>query len=866
MAQQKRRTIKKKEEPKVSYEKDLRKKKEASLSSSSQKEISFIVLIASALLLILGIYTDWIGSLGSGIAWLFKGLFGVIAYIIPFALIAAGLHIIRTLKKDETYAHVYIGGLAFLWSLSGIWHLFSYSSSPETYSTISDIWNGGIIDMGGGALGAVASVPLYKTANVTGACLILITVLLVSFIIMTDFAITRFFAGLIRKDRSSDIRESEDFEEIRHPVVSDISNGEKVLKEKPRKKRSHFLEAALDIVPKDVDKPKTDYIPLPHAIDKMGESGEPSIKIYNDDLKQKKPLDKNEAAIDPSKAPLKGEPADIKAEGSEEAIVKPKRLTGEIPVEVKKENVQIPYKYPKTDLLIKLAPEDNTTNPATLRDQAAKLVETLKSFNIEVKVLEISKGPSVTRFELQPTAGIRVSRITSLSDDIALSLAATAVRIEAPIPGKAAIGIEIPNSSIATVSIRDVLEAKEFKESASKLSCALGRDIAGKCIVGDISKMPHLLIAGATGSGKSVCINALIASILFKADPNEVKLIMIDPKVVELSEYNGIPHLLIPVVTDPRKAAGALNWAVQEMTSRYKFFADNTVRDIKGYNALMKEQGNPLLPQIVIIIDELADLMMVAPKDVESYVCRLAQLARAAGMHLVIATQRPSVDVITGVIKANIPSRIAFAVSSYVDSRTILDAGGAEKLLGRGDMLFYPMGASKPVRIQGAYISDDEVERLVKFVKKDSQAVYDEDILEKLENQGDSPQEEDDPTDADTLLPKAIEIVIDAGQASVSLVQRRLSVGYSRAGRLVDQMEERGIIGPHEGSKPRSVLVTRAEYLSMLQNAASQPQKNDSEQIKMDISEDEPTEDLYIPGEKEEEEEDDIIIMPPEGK
>ena len=444
-------------------------------------------------------------------------------------------------------------------------------------------------------------------------------------------------------------------------------------------------------------------------------------------------------------------------------------------------------------------------------DTAAKLQRTLYTFGVSAKVENVSVGPAITRYELKPAEGVRVSKIAKLSDDIALNLAAESIRIEAPIPGKQAVGIEIPNKENEVVHFRDIIETEEFVDHKSKLAFAVGKDVAGNALVTDIAKMPHVLIAGATGSGKSVCINTLIASIIYKAKPSEVKLVMVDPKVVELSVYNGIPHLLIPVVTDPKKAAGALAWAVQEMVNRYSLFASKNVRDIKGYNeALEKDGGAEKLPHIVIIIDELSDLMMVSPKDVEDAICRLAQMARAAGMHLVIATQRPSVDVITGIIKANIPSRIAFAVSSQIDSRTILDMAGAEKLLGKGDMLFYPAGAPKPVRVQGAFINDKEVEKIVDFLKANGDVTYDEDILEKIEknNAQDNDTngaESDEDDDTDEFLMDAIDVVVSTGQASTSFIQRRFKVGYARAGRIIDQMEERGIISGYQGSKPREV-------------------------------------------------------------
>jgi S-DNA-T family DNA segregation ATPase FtsK/SpoIIIE len=443
-------------------------------------------------------------------------------------------------------------------------------------------------------------------------------------------------------------------------------------------------------------------------------------------------------------------------------------------------------------------------------ENAKKLEETLDSFGVQVKVTEVHRGPTVTRYEVTPAVGVKVSRIVSLTDDLALALAARDIRIEAPIPGKSAVGIEVPNKEVAIVSLREVLESDEFQKSDSRLTIAFGRDISGAPIVGNLAKMPHVLVAGATGSGKSVCINGMITSILYKAKPHEVKFIMVDPKMVELNVYNGIPHLMAPVVTDPRRAAFALKKVVAEMEHRYELFAKEGARNMEGYNALMAERGQPQLPYIVVIVDELADLMMVAPGDVEDAICRLAQMARAAGIHLIIATQRPSVDVITGVIKANIPSRIAFAVSSQVDSRTILDTGGAEKLLGRGDMLYLPIGESKPIRVQGAFLSDAEVERVVSFVKNQQhEPSYSLDL--------NVPPEENTTRDEDMdpLFYEALKLVVESEQASVSMIQRRLKVGYARAARLIDQMEERGYVGPFEGSRPREVLLTKDQWHAM---------------------------------------------------
>ena len=472
------------------------------------------------------------------------------------------------------------------------------------------------------------------------------------------------------------------------------------------------------------------------------------------------------------------------------------------------------YMYPPIDLLEATKPSKARNQGERDIEKGKKLIETLASFGITARMIGIAHGPTVTRFELSPAAGVKVSRITALSDDIALNLAAVSVRIEAPIPGKAAVGVEVPNEHIETVPLRDVLESAECRRHPSRLAVALGRDNAGRYIIADLAKMPHVLIAGQTGSGKSVCINCIICSIVYRATPEEVRLIMIDPKVVELSCYNGIPHLLVPVVTDPKKAASALEWAVNEMTQRYKKFAQLGVRDMKGYNQHRPDE-EPAMPQIVIIIDELADLMMVTPGEVEDAICRLAQLARAAGIHLVIATQRPSVNVITGVIKANIPSRIAFTVASQVDSRTILDVSGAEKLLGRGDMLYAPSGMGK-TRVQGAWVSDDEVHEVVEYLKVRHDTSYDEDAQEHIESaQMSDGDKENALGEFDELLPDAVELVVDAGNASVSMLQRRLRVGHSRAGRLIDEMEVRGIVGPDEGSKSRKVLITREQYRNM---------------------------------------------------
>ena len=489
------------------------------------------------------------------------------------------------------------------------------------------------------------------------------------------------------------------------------------------------------------------------------------------------------------------------------------------------------YHYPPITLL-----EENRTNNYTevgaeLRNNSRRLAETLHSFGVDARAGEVVHGPSVTRYEFTLDQGVKLSKVTNLADDIALALGASGVRI-APVPDKiAVVGIEVPNRAVTTVRIRDVVESRTFAEHRSHVAFAVGKDIGGSCIVGDIAKLPHVLIAGTTGSGKSVCTNSLIVSMLYKSTPDEVRFIMVDPKMVELAPYNGIPHLLIPVVTDPKKAAGALQWAVFEMMKRYKAFSEKGVKDLAGYNALSEtDEEVKKLPTVVVVIDELADLMLVAAKEVEDSICRVAQMGRAAGMHLVIATQRPSADVITGLMKANIPSRIAFAVASSLESRIILDTPGAEKLVGKGDMLYFPLGSGKPTRVQGCFITPEEIERVVKFVKETGEADYSDDVMQKIEevmrkdDKGSSKQAAasgEAKDDGDELLPAAVEVILETGQASVSMLQRRLKLGYSRAARLVDQMEERGIVGPFEGSKPRQVLIDRAKWQELqMANAA----------------------------------------------
>ena len=530
--------------------------------------------------------------------------------------------------------------------------------------------------------------------------------------------------------------------------------------------------------------------------------------------------DRQTAVHEQKKAAVEKKP-EKKAEKAAESL--PDDKTG---ITVETESAK-EYRYPPLSLLEEGTSGDGADIGDELKQNAELLVDTLKSFGVETRIINISRGPSVTRYELQPAAGVKISKITNLSDDIALNLATVGVRIEAPIPGKAAVGIEVPNKTTASVRLREIIGSKKFEDAKSRLTVAVGKDIAGNVITADLAKMPHLLIAGTTGSGKSVCINSFILSILFKSSPEEVKMLMIDPKVVELEVYDGLPHLLVPVVTDPKKAAGALGWAVTEMEKRYKLFGEHKVRDIKSYNDLARI--NPkmdTMPQILIVVDELNDLMMVAPGEVEDSICRLAQKARAAGMNLVIATQRPSVDVLTGLIKANVPSRIALKVANRFDSGTIIDTVGAEKLLGKGDMLFYPVGLAKPLRVQGCWVSDKEIKDVVEYITADdNSAQYSEEISEEIERQAvesgkgkKSGGISDESDDGDEMLPAAIETVVEAGMASTSLLQRKLKLGYARAARIIDMMEEKGIVGPFEGSKPRKVLISKQRYMEMKMN------------------------------------------------
>ncbi|HEX2945751.1 MAG TPA: DNA translocase FtsK 4TM domain-containing protein [Clostridia bacterium] len=796
-------------------------------------EIQGILVMALGVLVMLSFYIKGsIGVFGTFMREVSLGLLGMPAFLIPPVIIlCAAILIFAHDKLDIKGKPIYI---IFLFLLVSAMIQTGYYK-PEDYNGLDPMralglfYNNGLALTGGGVLGGLISLPFLLTFRVLGTIIIITALSLVDVILLTNSSISQFLKNIrslfsentgkaTKKAEKTEVYDDDDTQ----PSI--VQEGDKMslrFDKKPKVIDFKIEKTVRELKEKETGNKKKQPDDMEQAGLESAAADESLSLVIGDLMKKSKPkarAEKQTPAMD-----------EYNSDENEPTVMSPaektavENTTGLTEIIIKGASPQkspmMKYVYPPYELLVEDA--DQGGNSKNYRNQvlegAKKLEETLNSFGVSAKVINVTRGPSVTRYELQPSAGVKVSRIVNLSDDIALNLAAPGIRLEAPIPGKAAIGIEVPNKEVNMVRVRDVIESQEFSQQQSKLAFAVGKDVSGEIIIIDIAKMPHLLIAGATGSGKSVCINSLIVSLLYKASPEEVKLLMIDPKVVELGVYNGIPHLLIPVVTEPKKAAGALNWAVQEMVNRYKLFADKGVRDIKGYNELMARTGeSPMMPQIVIIIDELADLMMVAPNDVEDAICRLAQMARAAGMHLVIATQRPSVDVITGVIKANIPSRISFAVSSQIDSRTILDMAGAEKLLGRGDMLLHPVGKAKPVRVQGANITDAEVEKVVEFVKSQGSAAYDEDIIEGINSEDSSVN--NDSGDNDELLPRAIDLVVEAGQASVSLIQRKFKVGYARAARIVDQMEARGIVGGFEGSKPRQILISRQQWQEMQMN------------------------------------------------
>ena len=817
-------------------------------------EVILWVIVAIALLLFVS-NLGFGGIVGQAVSGVLFGVFGLIAYVLPILILVVSFFAVS--NKGNFHASVKIAaGVVFVaffclfLSLAGSGREYYEPMKAYTYSATERA--------GGGIVGGALAYVMVKAFGVIGSYIIDFIVLIICLVLITERSALKgmqkggqkvYESAKESNERYKEYREYKNEERRKRRMdhkVSGVSIDTKISDQKESGVGTSDEIGELHANP-NVDLPdisQESKVRLSSGEDTLFEPQKASVQplisgeitasepVISGDYMHENPVAEPESA-DPKpgkqtseEVPTVAEHTKRKARPSEEEIQKE---IADVVQEMAPAAAQPEKKYvfPPVDLLKAGSGKKSANTESQLRETANKLQQTLKTFGVNVTVTNISCGPAVTRYEIQPEMGVKVSKIVGLADDIKLNLAAADIRIEAPIPGKAAVGIEVPNKENVMVAFRDLIESKEFKESKSKISFAVGKDIAGKTKVTDIAKMPHLLIAGATGSGKSVCINTIIMSILYKADPSEVKLLMIDPKVVELSVYNGIPHLMIPVVTDPKKASGALHWAVAEMTDRYEKFAQANVREINGYNAkvdsieVSEGQERPQkMPQIVIIVDELADLMMVASNDVEEAICRLAQLARAAGIHLVIATQRPSVNVITGLIKANMPSRIAFAVTSGVDSRTILDMNGAEKLLGKGDMLFNPQGAPKPIRVQGAFVSDEEVSEVVEYIKeRNGDAQYNDSVQQKMESLQSSGSNSVSISDSDVAddgrdayFVDAARIIVDKEKASIGMLQRYLKVGFNRAARIMDQLEEAGIVGPEEGTKPRTVLMNKEQF------------------------------------------------------
>lgn len=846
------------------------------------REIQALVIIAVGIFLAIAMFFSVTGVIGDALGSFFKGCFGVIAYILPFYLLLyGGLMLAGRTKILSTLSTIFFVVLFFDIAIGNSIRFVDADNPVIPVLGLGDIYSAGTDLKNGGVLGMIFAILLVKIIGVAGAYIFAGVVALISIILIAD----KPYAGMVNWQEKSEERaekrrikkeKRQNTETRQLPPVREAEHQVDITEVKPQSPAPVKAQAYQPVDYKKMNKAikkarVTDSQKkiLEYMIDDSiarGKGGEISSEGFGLDGTQQSLVQSGyglnegypEGDMGHEEAGYTGSYEDysniddtaeqqLEIQVSEEAASfvdgrgfaeeetkKPEKISNAqaaaATLDSKEFNKSKPspkYIMPPIDLLNK--PTGKGADLTDLAQKTKKLEETLNSFNVDAKVVDAIPGPTVTRYEIHPGPGVKVSSIVGLSNDIALNLEAKSIRIEAPIPGKAAVGIEVENDKINAVNIREIIDSKEFKNSKSKISFAVGKNISGKPVVGDLKGMPHLLIAGSTGSGKSVCINSIIASILYKAKPDEVKLVLVDPKVVELGNYNGIPHLLIPVVTEPTKAAAALNWAVAEMNDRYKKFAEEGERNLEGYNDKKKAEKDfdAVMPQIVIIIDELADLMMAAPSQVEESICRLAQMARAAGMHLIVATQRPSVDVITGVIKANIPSRIAFAVSSVHDSKTIIDMGGAEKLVGKGDMLYNPLGMGKPVRVQGCFISDGEVNSIIQFVKEQAQEVeYSSDVINTIEKTDLPAEMKTD--DSDELLPDCIELVVQSGQASVSMLQRRFRIGYNRAARIIDMMEERGIVGPQDGSRPRQVFMTEEELHNINENL---PEENTNEDI-----------------------------------
>ena len=806
------------------------------------------------------------GSVWGVLRNFFFGLFGFNAYIIPFFI--GFVCIVAAIGKDSRKYKIKVVEGFTLFALVVMFLHIVITNAERTYGEqIADAYNvfknysGEGPRFGYGVFGAVlGGIPLLLTGgNKLAAGIVVILIFIALFMIFSGTTLLKLIQSLKAPAEAVTDYAGEKIEDMKTTYNTVAEN----VHEK-REKRARSAEKRRQSSSKNeinLDIPLDDDIPVPdNGVDPILTNDTPVspnrdvqmadiIELFKNDGTDEPETEEEFIPIDQFEEKTIQEEhfAEVLQSVDDEGVVEIDDYTEETETDAADETVDaadendvaveteiveeaVVYELPPVELLDLPKNSGSSGSANELREKGETIVKTLKSFGVDTRIVEICQSPSVTRFELQPDPGVKISRITALADDIAMNLAASGVRIEAPIPNKNAVGIEVPNAEKAMVTLREILENNSFKNSKSKLNVALGRDIQGEATCADLAKMPHLLVAGTTGSGKSVCLNTMIMSLLYNATPDEVKLIMIDPKKVEFTVYRSIPHLLVPVVADPRKAAGALSWAVAEMDKRYALFAEKGVRNLQGYNTYAVSNGLPKMPQIVIIIDELSDLMMAASNEVEDSICRLAQKARAAGMHLIVATQRPSVDVITGLIKANIPSRIAFAVKSQIDSRTIIDTQGAEKLLGNGDMLYCPVGLSKPVRVQGCYVSDDEIERVIEFVTSQGDVKYDDAVMQEIElkaaQDGKKKSSASVETESasgdfgDEMIPKAIEVVVEAGMASTTLLQRKLKLGYARAARIVDELSEKGIIGPFEGSKPRKVLITKEQWYEMQANSS----------------------------------------------
>ncbi len=816
MAQQKRKT----------NNKNIKKRKSSKKELVVNKQLYAIILFAVSILWFCLAIIDAGGAWGALRTFMF-GIFGFCSFILPLILLVVAV-LLTFEKTDKKIISKIVLAVISITIICSIVHVAQCNNESTYFEAIKDAYNVYYIDgsmLGGGVWGAMFGglVLLITGGSKLAAIIIQIVLLFVFIMVITGLTLGNLFKGISKPVKKIGEFTGEKINEYNEKA-------EQYIQERERKKKEFNPDVDLG--------PSPDENAEPLFADEHFEDNSDNLVSYADvkgkEITVETPVqeDEEEKIINLDDIIKKNtvEPEQIKLDIDSSEEIEDKEENDEYSDEEWNAEPIKQYTMPPINLLNLPKNLNSSDYENEQKFNERKLIDTLNSFGVSTRLVGVSRGPSVTRYEIQPAAGVKISKITNLADDIALNLAASGVRIEAPIPNKAAVGIEIPNKSRQSVTLREVIDQQQYKEAKSKLTVALGKDITGEFVYSDLVKMPHLLIAGTTGSGKSVCLNSMIVSILYNATPDEVKLLMIDPKQVEFTIYNGIPHLLVPVVSDPRKASGALAWAVTEMLTRYKTFSENSVRDIAGYNSICESQGKKKMPQIVIFIDELSDLMMAAPNEVEDSICRLAQMARAAGMHLVIATQRPSVDVITGIIKANIPSRISLSVSSQVDSRTIIDSVGAEKLLGNGDMLYYPVGIPKPIRVQGCYLSDKEVENVVTFIKNQEQTVYDDNVMKEIDRQAantgskkkdtSSSSDDGEKGPADEMLPKAIEAVIEAQSASTTLLQRKLKLGYARAARIVDELEERGIIGPYEGAKPRKVLISKQQWYEM--NALAQ--------------------------------------------